>query len=115
MIYFVKVLISACIIVLINVICKRSIVIGSILASIPLVSVLAITLTYLDTKNTTIVSKLTSSIGWMVLPSLVFFIALPTCLKFRLGFTVSMIIAILTTAVAYAMLLIVLRKFGIDF
>jgi hypothetical protein len=115
MIYVIKVIISACIIVLINVICKRSIVIGSILASIPLVSVLAITLTYLDTKNSAMVSKLTASIGWMVLPSLVFFIALPACLKLRLGFTASMIIAILATSIAYTILLLVLRKFGIDF
>ena len=115
MIYAIKVILSACIIVLVNIICKRSIIIGSILASIPLVSVLAIIWTYLDTKSEKMVSQLTSSIGWLVLPSLVFFITLPACLKTKLGFTASMIIAILCTTVAYAILILILRKFGIEY
>ena len=106
---------SACIIVLVNYACKKSIVIGAVLASIPLVSVLAITLNYLDNKNTKQIAELSASIGWMVLPSLVFFIALPLCLKYKISFVGSMVISITATSVAYAALIVILRKLGIQF
>lgn len=115
MMYVLKVLFSACIIVLINVLCKRSMLLGSLLASIPLVSVLAIIWTYYDNHNTTMVANLTASIGWMVLPSLIFFILLPVCLRLNFGFVISMITSIVATSLGYGVLIAVLRKLGINY
>ena len=112
--YLAKVLISACIIVLINLLSKRSILLSAMLASIPIVSVLAIIWTYIDTKSTQVISELTTTIGWMVLPSLVFFITLPICLKNRMGFVSSLALAILLTSASYGILMLLLHKLGIQ-
>lgn len=76
MYYLIKVLISAILIVLISEISKRNSLISSILASIPLVSVMAFIWIYIDTKNLETISKLSISIFWLVIPSLILFISL---------------------------------------
>lgn len=82
MYYLIKVLISAILIVLISEISKRNSLISSILASIPLVSVMAFIWIYIDTKNLETISKLSISIFWLVIPSLILFISLPILLKY---------------------------------
>lgn len=71
--YVVKVLITAALIVAVSEVSKRSTFLGGLLASLPLVSFLALLWLYLDTKDTAKVAALSTSIFWMVLPSLVFF------------------------------------------
>ncbi len=82
MYYIIKVLISAILIVGISELSKRSSLIGAILASIPFVSVLAFIWIYVDTKNVETISKLSYSIFWLVIPSLVLFVILPIFLKY---------------------------------
>jgi hypothetical protein len=62
-------------------IARRSSFAGALLASIPLVSVLAIIWLYVDTKDVAKVSALSTSVFWLVLPSLVLFVTLPVLLK----------------------------------
>ena len=82
MIYSViKIIITSLIIVAISEISKRSSFIGALLASLPLVSVLAMVWLYIDTKDVEKVSDLANSIFWLVIPSLAFFISLPLLLK----------------------------------
>ena len=72
-----KVAITTILIVAISEVAKRSSLAGALLASIPLVSVLAMIWLYVDTKDIEKVSNLATSVFWLVLPSLVLFIALP--------------------------------------
>ena len=82
MIYYVaKIAITTILIVAISEIAKRSSFAAALLASIPLVSVLAMLWLYVDTKDVAKVSALATSVFWLVLPSLVFFITLPLLLK----------------------------------
>ncbi len=67
----IKVLISAFLVATISEIAKRSSVFGAILASIPLVSVLAMVWLYIDTQNAREVAMLSKAIFWLVLPSLI--------------------------------------------
>ena len=71
-----KFLITSIIIVAVSEIAKQSSFYGLILASIPLVSLLAITWLYLDTKDVSRVIDLSNGILWLVIPSLTFFIML---------------------------------------
>ena len=71
MYYIIKILISAILIVGISELSKRSSLIGAILTFIPFVSVLAFIWIYVDTKNVETISKLSYSIFWLVIPSLV--------------------------------------------
>ena len=112
--YIVKVLISAILIVAISEISKRSTLIGAILASVPLVSVLAMVWLYIDTRDVTRVASLASGVFWLVLPSLALFIALPLLLKQGFNFYLSMSISISLTIVCYWLMITVLGRVGIE-
>jgi len=109
-----KLLITSLVIVAISEISKRSSFIGALLASLPLISVLAMVWLYIDTKNIEKVSDLASSVFWLVLPSLVFFISLPLLLKRGLDFYLSMGLSMLLTAGCYFLLIRILLRFGIQ-
>lgn len=111
--YSLKVVITTLLIVIISEIAKRSTFMGGILASIPLISVLAIIWLYVDTKNTQLISDFSISVFWLVIPSLVFFIVLPLLLKKGLHFYSSLSLAITITVICYYLMIIALEKFGI--
>jgi len=115
MIYSViKVIITSLIIVAISEISKRSSFIGALLASLPLVSVLAMVWLYIDTKDVEKISDLASSVFWLVIPSLAFFISLPMLLKKGLDFYLSMGVSMLVTVGCYFLLIKILLRFGIQ-
>ena len=109
-----KFFITSIIIVAVSEIAKQSSFLGSILASIPLVSVLAITWLYLDTKDVSRVIDLSNGILWLVIPSLTFFIILPVLLKYGISFYISLSFSIAATIISYYSLIKVLNKFGIE-
>ncbi len=88
--------------------------IGALLASIPLVSVLAMIWLYQDTKDINKISDLSISIFWLVIPSLALFISLPLLLKQGLHFYLSLVISITITATCYFIMLFVLKQFGVN-
>jgi hypothetical protein len=108
-----KVLLTAVLVVAISETAKRSTLVGGILASLPLTSLLAFIWLYLDTGNTANVASLSNSIFWYVLPSLVLFIALPLLLARGLDFWLSLAIASALTFVAYVVMTSVLARFGV--
>ncbi len=112
--YIVKIVISAILIVAISEISKRSSLLGALLASIPLVSVLAMIWLYIDTKDVDRVGALASSIFWLVLPSLALFIALPLLLKQGYNFYFSMGASITITIGCYWLMVTVLDQAGIE-
>ncbi len=114
MYYAIKVLISAILIVAISELSKKSSLLGAILASIPLVSVMAFIWLYVDTKNIDTISKLSISIFWLVIPSLVLFVSLPILLKFT-NFYLALFGAMVLTIIAYYIMIFFLERFGITF
>ncbi|MDX1812328.1 MAG: DUF3147 family protein [Gammaproteobacteria bacterium] len=111
--YTLKIIVTTILIVAISEIAKRSTLIGAILASIPLVSVLAMIWLYIDTKDIQKISTLSTSIFWLVLPSLLLFITLPLLLKQGINFYISISVAIGVTALCYWVMISVLQYFGI--
>ena len=77
----IKIMLTSVIVVMVSEIAKQSSFIGSILASVPLVSVLAMLWLYLDTKEVSKVIDLSKGIFWLVIPSLTLFLVLPILLK----------------------------------
>jgi uncharacterized membrane protein (GlpM family) len=112
--YVFKVAISALLIVAIAEISKRSSFIGALLASVPLVSVLAMVWLYVDTRDSDKVAALASSVFWLVLPSLALFIALPLMLKQGYNFYLSMGLSILITVGCYWLMVTLLNQAGIE-
>ncbi len=109
-----KIMITSLLIVAISEISKRNSFIGALLASLPLISVLAMVWLYIDTKDVTKVSELASNVFWLVIPSLAFFISLPLLLKRGLDFYLSMGLSMLLTAGCYFLLIKILLRFGIQ-
>ena len=111
--YIIKIIITALLVVLIAEISKRSSLVASILASVPLVSVLAMVWLYVDTKDTDKISALSTGIFWLVIPSLALFLTLPVLLRKEINFYISMGTSIAITVFCYYLMIIVLGKFGI--
>ncbi len=111
--YVIKLVITAVLIVLISEISKRSSIVAAILASVPLVSVLAILWLYIDTKDVGKISALTTSIFWLVIPSLAFFITLPVLLKQNISFYLSLGVSIAITVGCYFLMVTVLSRYGV--
>ena len=111
--YIIKVAVSAVVIVAVSELAKRSSLWAALLASLPLTSLLAFIWLHLDTGESEPVAALAQSIVWLVLPSLVLFIALPLLLRAGWGFWVSLAIAGAATAAAYLAMVWVLRRVGV--
>lgn len=111
--YIVKIVITTVSIVAISEIAKRSSFMGALLASVPLISVLAMLWLYIDTKDVTKVSSLATSVFWLVLPSLALFVSLPLLLKSGINFYLSISIAIGLTIFCYWLMVMMLSYFGI--
>ena len=109
----IKLLLSSGIIVIVSEIAKKNTFIGGLMASIPLVSVMAMVWLYIDTKDIENINALSKSILWMVVPSLALFISLPVLLKSGVNFYISMGISILVTMGCYWLMIAALAKFGI--
>ena len=114
MIYTVlKFAISAALIVGISEVAKRSSFLGGLLGSLPLVSLLAFVWLYRDTRDTAKVAALSTSIFWLVLPSLGLFIALPVLLKRGVSFYPALGAAVAVMLMGYGAMVFVLTKLGI--
>lgn len=111
--YLTKIILTTVLIVAISEIAKRSTLIGGILASIPLISVLAMIWLYLDTKDVEKIASLATSVFWMVIPSLALFVSLPLLLARGLNFYLSLGIAIVITVVCYYFMIALLARFGV--
>ena len=115
MIYIlIKTLITAAVVVAVSEIARRSSLFAGLIASIPLVSFLAIIWLYWETKNSQKIVDLSYSIILMIIPSLTFFIVLPFVMKLQSSFVISMFIATVSTIIAYWLFIVLLGKFGIS-
>ncbi len=112
--YFFKLAISAVLIVAISEVARRSSFIGALLASVPLVSVMAMIWLYIDTGDSEQVGTLASSILWLVIPSLALFIALPLLLRHGVNFYLSMGLSIALTIGCYGAMIAILKQIGIE-
>jgi len=111
--YLIKIAVTTLLVVAISEIAKRSSLIGAILASVPLVSVLAMIWLYIDTKDVEKVTALASGVFWLVLPSLALFLVLPPLLKMGLNFYLSLGVSVAVTVVCYFVMVSVLNQYDV--
>ncbi len=104
--YALKVLISSILIVLISEIGKRNTVLAALVASVPLISVLAMFWLYIETGDLLQVKSLASNIFWLVLPSLVLFFSLPWLITRGWGFYSSLGTSLLIMLLCYGLTLL---------
>lgn len=108
-----KILITVVLILAISEIAKRNTLIAALLASVPLVSVVAMLWLYWETRDTAQISAFATGVFWLVLPSLSLFLVLPWLLEKGLHFYLSLALAVAATVASYAVTILVLSRFGV--
>ncbi|HXS73666.1 MAG TPA: DUF3147 family protein [Rhodanobacteraceae bacterium] len=108
--FFIKTLISALLIAGASELGKRSTLAGALLVSLPLTSLLAMVWLWHDSHDPARLASFSLDILWLVIPSLVLFIALAWLLRAGWGFWFSLAVAIAATLLAYAASVLVLAR-----
>lgn len=98
-----KAVVSGIVIAAASEVARKSSLLGAVLVSLPLTSLLTLTWLYRDTGDVDEVASLSWSILWVIVPSVVFFVALPVGLRGGLAFGPAMLVACAATALAYAL------------
>lgn len=111
--YILKVLISAVIIVAVTELSKRGGTFwGGVLASLPLTSLLAFLWLYGESGDVTRIASLSWSIFWLVLPSLTLFVALPLLLRRGVAFPWALLVSLVVMVLSYLATAALLRRSG---
>lgn len=110
--YIAKVALTSVVVVGVSEIAKRSTLVGAVLASLPLTSLLAFVWLYSETGDVQKIATLSHGIFWLVLASLPFFLILPALLNTGWGFWASMGLASISSVIAYAGMTYCLSRTG---
>jgi hypothetical protein len=108
-----KALLSGLIVAVVSEVARRSPGIGGLIASLPLVSVLAVIWLWRDTAETERIASHMQSTFWYVLPSLPMFLIMPALLRHGIGFWEALGGSCLFTMALYALMVWLLPRFGV--
>lgn len=111
--YILKIAVTVVLVVAVSEAAKRSSFVGGLVASIPLVSLLAMIWLYVESREIGKVIEFSHSVFWLVIPSLMLFVSLPLLLKAGIGFYMSLLMATALTVGAYFAVILLLRNIGI--
>lgn len=113
MLYLIKLLISAAIIVAVTEVAKANATLGGLIKSLPLVSLVALIWVYTETRDTQIVAQLSTSTFWFVLPTLPMFLVLPALLSRGYSFWPALLVALTVMLLCYGLTMLLLRRAGV--
>ncbi|MGJ4751770.1 DUF3147 family protein [Leptospira kmetyi] len=105
--------ITAGIVVLVSEIAKRSDKIGSLIASLPLVTVLTLFWLYFEKQSPEKIANHAYYTFWYVIPTLPMFLSFPYLQK-KFGFWSSISVSAIVTIVCFGIFALLLEKFGIN-
>ena len=108
-----KAILSGFIIMAVSEIAKRSPAFGALVASLPLVSVLAIIWLWRDTGDAARIADHAEATFWYVIPSLPMFLAFPFMLRHGVGFWGALAAGLALTLVLYALTVLTAARFGV--
>ncbi|WP_427340590.1 DUF3147 family protein [Caloranaerobacter sp. DY30410] len=112
--FIVKTIVSALIIATVSTLGKKFSTFAAIIASLPLTSMLSIIWLFRDTQDVQKVIDLSISILWVIIPSLIFFIALVYLLKQNIKFHWAMLFSTVIMIISYNIYIFLLRKLGVN-
>ena len=107
-----KIIISALIIFIASEIAKRDTLVGAIIVSLPLISLLSIIWIYIETRDIERIISFSYSIFSMIIPSLSFFLTLPYFLKKNISFSISLTLSVVIMVILYFGLATLYKKIG---
>lgn len=110
-----KAILSGIIIAIVSEVARRSPGIGALIASLPLLSILAMIWLWNDTSDTARIAAYAEATFWLVLPTMPMFLLLPWLLRQGASFWLSLGLSCLLTIALYLLTIWVLPKLGIEF
>ena len=102
LLFLIKAAVSGLLVALISTVARRYPGWGGLVASLPLVSVMAMLWLYGETRDTEKVAALAMSTFWFFLPSMPMFLLIPLMLRSGWSFGVTMATAVAVTMLLYA-------------
>lgn len=108
-----KYFLTAAVVVLVSEIAKRSDKLGGLIAALPMVTVLTLIWLYLEHQPQAKIANHAWYTFWYVLPTLPMFLVFPALLP-RWGFWLTLAFCVVITCIGFALLAMLLRRFGID-
>ncbi|MBU2531528.1 MAG: DUF3147 family protein [Alphaproteobacteria bacterium] len=110
----VKAMISGIIVALVSEIARRSPGIGALIASLPLVSILAMIWLWRDTSDVSRIANHAEATFWFVLPTMPMFLVLPWLLRTGWPFWLALGFSCLLTVILYVIVMWALPRLGIN-
>jgi hypothetical protein len=110
----IKAALSGIIVMAVSEVARRSPDFGGLIASLPLVSILAMIWLWQDTVDAERVAAQSEATFWFVLPSLPIFLVLPAMLRHGLGFWPALAFSCLLTLALYSLTVWMLSRFGVQ-
>lgn len=105
-----KVLTTAIIIAIVSEISRRFTLMAAVLASLPLVSILAFIWIYVESRDIPRLIQMSQDIFWLVLPSLAFFVTFPLFLKQGIVFWWALLLSIALMLSLYGITIYLLKS-----
>ena len=109
-----KALLSGVLIAIVSEVAKRSPGLGALIASLPLVSILAMIWLWRDTSDVSRIASHSEATFWFVLPTMPMFLVLPWLLRNGTTFWIAMAVSCLLTFALYLVTMWALPRFGIE-
>ena len=112
--YIIKLALTALVILVVSEISNRLPLLGSLIASLPLISVLGMIWIFQETKDSQKIITHAEGTFWYVLPSLPMFLVMPWMMKKGVSFYLSLGAGILLTIILYVLMTKLLSRFGLN-
>jgi hypothetical protein len=108
-----KYLLTAAVVVLVSELAKRNDKLGSFVAALPLITLLALIWLYVENQPQEKIANYAWYTFWYVVPTLPMFLAFPALLS-RLGFWPALLACVIITTVCFGLFAWLVRRFGIE-
>jgi len=111
--FAVQAIVSGVIVAIIAIIARRYPAMGALVASLPLISILAMIWLWRDTGDTELLAGHVEATFFYVIPSLPMFLLIPLLLRQGINFWASLSTGILLTIILYLITIPIAARFGI--
>lgn len=113
MAFLIRTLVSGALIAAIALISRRSPSAGALLGTLPLTSILAMSIIWVDTRDTTRIANYATSGLWYIVPGIPMFFVLPLLLRQGWGYWAALGLACATLIPCYAVTMLLAARYGV--
>ena len=109
-----KYAVTAFVVVLVSELAKRSDKVGALIASLPLVTVMAMIWLYVENQGSEKIANHAYYTFWYVLPTLPMFLLMPFLLHRGMNFWMALTIGVAVTVILFVATALLAKKLGVD-